>query len=93
MELVLEVVQRSDLRWMGHVLRREDEDHIKMVWELDESVRRGRGRPKMTWKDNIKREQRKCGLREEDAQDQVKWRRMTWMNGNSNLSQDGNNAV
>ena len=78
---------------MDHILRREDEDLIKMAWKLDESVARGRGRPKMTWKDNIKREGRKCGLREEDAQDWVKWRRVTWMNGNSNRSQDGNNAV
>ena len=73
---------------MGHVLRREDEDSIKIAWELDESVTRGRGRPKMIWKDNVKREPRKCGLREEDLQDQVKWRRMTWMNGTSNPLQD-----
>ena len=92
-ESVLEVVRRCGLRWTCHILRREDEDPIKMVWELDESVARGRGRPKITWKDNLKREARKRGLREEDVQDQVKWRRMTWMNGNSNLSQDGNNAV
>ena len=92
-ESVLEVVRRSGLRWMGHVLRREDEDPIKMAWELDENDARGRGRPKMTWKDNVKREARKCGLREEDVQDRVKWRRMTWMNGNSNPSRDGNNAV
>ena len=73
----------------------EDEDPIKMAWELDESVMMGRGRPKMTWKDNVKREARKYGLREDDAQDWVKWRRMMWMNGNSNPSkmEDGNNAV
>ena len=64
-----------------------------MVWKLDESVTRGRGRPQMTWKVNVKREARKRGLREEGMQDWVKWRRMTWMNGNSNPSQDGNNAV
>ena len=40
---------------MGHVLRRENEDPIKMAWELDENVARGRGRPKMTWKVNVKR--------------------------------------
>ena len=90
-ESVLEVVQRSGFRWTGLVLRREDEDTIKMAWELDESV--ARGRPKITWKDNVKKEARKCGLMEEDALDQVKWRRMTWINGNSNPSQDGNNAV
>ena len=37
------VVRRS-----GHALRREEEDPIKMAWELAESVARGRGRPKMT---------------------------------------------
>ena len=37
----------------------------KMAWELDESV--ARGRPKMTRKDNVKREARKIGLREEEA--------------------------
>ena len=26
----------------------------------------------MTWKDNRKREERKCGLREEDAQDRAR---------------------
>ena len=76
------------LRWMGRVLRREDEDLIKMAWELDGSVARGRGGLKMTWKDEVKREARKCGLREEDTQDWVKWRRMTWMNGNSNSLRD-----
>ena len=47
----------------------------------------------MTWKDTVQREARSCGLREEDAQDRVKWRRVTWINGNSNPLQDGNNAV
>ena len=40
-----------------------------MTWELDESVARGRGSSKIIWKDNVKREASKCGLREEDAQD------------------------
>ena len=39
---------------MGHVLRREDEDLTEMAWELDESVARIRGRPKIAWKDNVK---------------------------------------
>ena len=51
---VLEVVSRSGLRWLGHVLRREDDDPIKIVWRLDEDAVRGRGRPKITWKDNMK---------------------------------------
>ena len=33
-----------------------------------------RGRPKMTWKDMVKKESRKIGLDERDAQDRKKWR-------------------
>ena len=45
-ESVLEVIRRCGLRWMGHVLGMEDEDPIKMAWELHESVAGRRGRPK-----------------------------------------------
>ena len=83
---VLEVVRRSGLRWLGHVLRREDDDPIKMAWRLDKDVMRGRGRPKMTWKDIMKREAKRCGLKEEDAPDRTNWRRLSWKNANSNLS-------
>ena len=48
---------------------------------------------KMTRKDNVKKEVRKCGLREEEVQDRGKRGRMTYMNGNSNSSQEGINAV
>ena len=82
---VLEVV-RSGLRWLGHVLRREDDDPIKIAWRLEEDVVRGRGRPKMAWKDNMKREAKRCGLKEEDAPDHTKWRHLSWKNSNSNPS-------
>ena len=88
-ESILEVVKRNGLRWMGHVLRREDNNPIKMAWQLDEDVVRGRGRPKMTWKDNIKKEARKCGLKEEDAKDRARWRARLNVNEGSNPSKDG----
>ena len=85
-ESVLGVVRRRGLRCMGHVLRREDGDPIKMAWQLDEDVVRGRGRLKITWKDSIKKEARKYGWKEKDAQDRTRWRRCTWTNANSNPS-------
>ena len=88
-ESVLEVVKRNGLRWMGHVLRRGDDNPIKMAWQLDEDVVRGRGRPKMMWKDNIKKEARKCGLKEEDAKDRARWRARLNLNEGSNPSKDG----
>ena len=43
----------------------------------------------MTWKDNIKKEARKCGLKEEDAKDRARWRARLNLNEGSNPSKDG----
>ncbi len=63
-ETVVEVVRRCGLRWMGHVLRRNTEDPIRRAWNIEVDGRRGRGRPKMTWKEGVSREARKIGLKE-----------------------------
>ena len=34
-ETVVEVIKRSGLRWMGHVLRREDDEPVKRAWDLE----------------------------------------------------------
>ena len=73
-ETIVEVVKRSSLRWMGHVLRRDKDEPVKRVWNLEIAGKRERGRPKMTWKDMVKKESRKIGLDERDAQDRKKWR-------------------
>ena len=73
-ETIVEVVKRSSLRWMGHVIRRDKDEPVKRVWNLEIAGKRERGRPKMTWKDMVKKESRKIGLDERDAQDRKKWR-------------------
>ena len=35
---------------MGHVLRRDKDEPVKRVWNLEIAGKRERGRPKMTWK-------------------------------------------
>ncbi|KAI5715126.1 hypothetical protein M8J77_010950 [Diaphorina citri] len=62
------------MRWMGHVLRRDDESLIKSVWEGELTGTRRRGRPKLRWKDQIKRDMAKINTMEEDAQDRTVWR-------------------
>ncbi|KAI5735218.1 hypothetical protein M8J77_015704 [Diaphorina citri] len=62
------------MRWMGHVLRRDDESLIKSVWEGELTGTRRRGRPKLRWKDQIKRDMAKINTTEEDAQDRTVWR-------------------
>ena len=79
-ETIVEVVKRSSLRWMGHVLKRDKDEPVKRAWSLEISGKIERGRPKMTWKDMVKRESGKIGLVERDAQDRKKWRAgiVTW---------------
>jgi len=48
-DLVTEVVYRNELRWLGHVLWKDDADGVENneVDEVDDA--RARGRSKMTW--------------------------------------------
>ena len=57
------VVKRSSSRWMGHVLRRDKDEPVKRAWNLEIAGEREKGRPKMTWKDMVKKESRKIGSR------------------------------
>ena len=59
---------------MGHVLRREDDEPLKRAWDLEVDGTRGKGGPKISWKDVVEKESSNVGLNEEDAQDMVKWR-------------------
>ena len=44
---------------------------------MDVDGRRRRGRPKFRWKDNVLKDMQEKGLREQDAQDRRRWRRLT----------------
>ena len=48
-ETVVEVVKRSGLRWMGHVMRRGDDElaPVKRVWDLEVDGIRGKRRPRV----------------------------------------------
>ena len=45
-EKISDVMRRSRLRWMGHVLRKEGNDWVKKSMEMTVEGSRGRGRPK-----------------------------------------------
>mgnify|MGYP007071599789 CR=1 FL=1 len=77
-ESVSDVVKRSRLRWLGHVLRKDDGDWVKTCMSLEVEGARGRGRPRMTWSQVVERDMRECGLKRDDAQDRGKWRKLSW---------------
>uniref|UniRef100_A0A8D8TNG9 Craniofacial development protein 2 n=1 Tax=Cacopsylla melanoneura TaxID=428564 RepID=A0A8D8TNG9_9HEMI len=62
------------MRWTGHVLRRGGESLIKSVWEGEIAGTRRRGRPKLRWKDQIKKDMEQINILEEEAQDRTVWR-------------------
>ena len=49
-------MRESRLRWFGHVCKRPMNVPVRRIKnvELTTQIRRGRGRPKKTWKETIK---------------------------------------
>ena len=55
-EKISDVMRRSRLRWMGHVLRKEGNDWVKKSMEMTTvDGSRGRGRSKITWEKVVER--------------------------------------
>ena len=50
-DTVVEMEKRSGLRWMGHVMRRNDDEPVKKAWDLKVDGISGRG---MRWKGKTK---------------------------------------
>ena len=71
-----EKVRETRLRWFGHVQRRDSEYISGRMMRLELPGRRSRGRPKRRFMDVVKEDMKLVGVREEDADDRVRWR---WM--------------
>ena len=71
---IVEVVRQESLRWLGHVVRKEDDDCVKQAWRFEVEGSRGRERPRLTWKGMMENFCRGLGLVLEGGYDKVKWR-------------------
>ena len=71
---IVELVRQGSLRWLGHVVRKEDDDCVKQAWRFEVVCSRERGRPGLTWKGMMKNLCRALGLALENGYDKVKWR-------------------
>ena len=62
------MIQKSRLRWFGHVQRKDDYDWVKrcITWEVG-GIRQ-RGRPKKTLWDCVKNDMDSLGLFQKDVQ-------------------------
>ena len=67
--------REARLRWYGHVMRRDRDEAVKKVWDMQFQGRRPVGRPRKRWWDCIREDLTATGLHAEDAQDRARWRR------------------
>ena len=70
-----EKLTQHRLRWFGHVQRRPPEAPVRNgILELVDNVKRGRGRPKLTWDESVKRDLKDWNISKEIALDRSAWR-------------------
>ena len=63
------------LRWFGHIQRRPPEAPVHSGrLKRAENVKRGRGRPNLTWEESVKRDLKDWGITEELAMDRGAWK-------------------
>jgi hypothetical protein len=62
------------LRWLGHVVRRDERNQIRRVWELEVDGKRPRGRPKLRWKDVVRKDMSDRKIDVSLANDRILWR-------------------
>ena len=70
-----EKLTQHRLRWFGHVQRRPPEAPVcSGVLKRVDKVKRGRGRPKLTWNESVKRDLKDWDISEELVLDRSAWR-------------------
>ena len=75
-ESVSDAVKRNRLRWLGHVLQKDDDDWMKKIMSFEVEGKRGWGRLRMTWSQVVERDMIESGLKREDVKDRERWRRL-----------------
>lgn len=78
---ILSDIEKSQLRWFGHVIRMQDSRDVKRMFDWKPDNKRPLGRPRKRWKDQIKeitsREIQDFTEVERIARDRIEWRSLT----------------
>ncbi|KAK9069524.1 hypothetical protein SSX86_011428 [Deinandra increscens subsp. villosa] len=72
---ISEKIREGRLRWFGHVMRRQVSAPVRSVDSIIVEGRRGRGRPKMSWRERIRLDLLDLHLSEDMVDDRISWRR------------------
>ena len=78
-ECVENKIQRTMLRWVGHVdsVERKEINLVKNCTRMNVTGAVGRGAPRKTWKNCVKRGMKTMSMKEEMALDRCAWRNIT----------------
>ena len=70
-------ITEKRLKWYGHVRRMTEEHIVRRMLDVDITLKRRRGRPRLRWKDACKRDNimTQAGLKEDNATNRAKWRK------------------
>ena len=68
------MAKANEVRWYGHVIRRDDDNIPKKAMMLEVNGKRKRGRPKMTRRNQVEKSVKKVGLKIKEAADRTRWR-------------------
>jgi len=70
-----EKLMQHRLRWFGHIQRRPEEALVRIgVIRRLKNVKRGRGRPTLTWAEAVKRDLKEWNIDKELAADRKGWK-------------------
>ena len=70
------ITLKVNLHWYGHILQMDEGNKVKQTMKMEVRGTRAKGRPRMRWMDNIRRDKNMRGLEEVDTQDRRRCRRM-----------------
>ena len=77
---IVDILKENRLQWFGHVRRRSQGDPVRKVEEWDQrELKRGRGRPKMTWLEGVRKDMKQLDLYENEVFDRKGWRRKIYV--------------
>ncbi|KAD3069016.1 hypothetical protein E3N88_36896 [Mikania micrantha] len=68
-------VREGRLRWFGHVRRRSQSAPVRRIELITVEGKRGRGRPRLTWEEQIRQDLAALHLSEDMIYDRSQWRR------------------
>jgi hypothetical protein len=72
---IQEKLVQHRLRWFGHIQRMPPEASVRSgILSRPENTRRGRGRPRLTWEEAIKRDLNEWNIPKELALDRSAWK-------------------